>query len=368
MALRAAAALAALWCALRPAAADVTIALAVPLTGPRASAGEDMRRAADAMVHEINSRGGVLGERLVLRVEDDRCERPTAVQVARRLEHHKPALVVGHPCSGAAVAAAAVYAAAALLFISPGARHPALTASRSGKTIFRLAGRDDRQGAAAAEWLARSANGAGIIILRDGTLYARMLAQGAVRSLAASGTTGFSTLPISAGQKDYAHVAARLAAMRPGAVFFAGFPAEAILVLAAIRKAGISAAFLGADALATPGFGKELTPDLEPVRVLLPSDVEPRPDWHAADANELPNSSSAGSALAARTHRAIEAWAHAAQRAGTLATDRVAETLTKGAVATASSGPLTFDTNGDARVPSFEPARWSGTRWSPADQ
>ena len=67
----------------------------------------------------------------------------------------KPAFVVGHPCSGSAVAAASLYGAAGIVFIAPGVRHPALTAKRAGMTVFRLAGRDDRQGDAAAHWLTR---------------------------------------------------------------------------------------------------------------------------------------------------------------------------------------------------------------------
>ena len=52
--------------------------------------------------------------------------------------------------------------------LAPATRHPALTEPRAGPTIFRLAGRDDRQGASAGTYLARKFAGKPVAVVYGG--------------------------------------------------------------------------------------------------------------------------------------------------------------------------------------------------------
>ena len=61
--------------------------------------------------------------------------------------------------------------------------HPQLTAKRAGPTIFRLAGRDDRQGVAAAHLIARDFKGQKVALVQDRTLYARSIFDQAMAEL-----------------------------------------------------------------------------------------------------------------------------------------------------------------------------------------
>ncbi len=51
--------------------ADILIASIGPMTGPYASIGEQMRRGAEMAVADLNAEGGLLGQLVTLRVEDD---------------------------------------------------------------------------------------------------------------------------------------------------------------------------------------------------------------------------------------------------------------------------------------------------------
>ena len=64
--------------------ADVTIATAGPMTGQYAVFGEQMKRGAEMAVKDINAKGGVNGEQLVLEVGDDACDPKQAVAVANQ--------------------------------------------------------------------------------------------------------------------------------------------------------------------------------------------------------------------------------------------------------------------------------------------
>jgi len=51
--------------------ADITIGLIAPLTGPVAAYGEQVKNGAQTAIEEINKSGGVLGQKLVLKLGDD---------------------------------------------------------------------------------------------------------------------------------------------------------------------------------------------------------------------------------------------------------------------------------------------------------
>lgn len=374
MALRAAAVAVALVAA-APARADapaatpppILIVLAGPFSGPYAAHGEQMRRAAGAAVAAINGAGGLLGARLSLEVIDDGCERTRAQAAAERLAALRPALVVGHSCASAALAAARVYAQAGLIMITPGARHPDVTARRAGPNIFRLAGRDDVQGAAAAAHLRAHAKNGRLAIVHDRTAIARRLAEAAMSALAEAGSPSPLVLTIVAGEKDYGALAARLAQARVEAVLFAGFPIEAGIVLRQLRAAGSSAMFLAPDFAATREFVSAAGSAAEGINVLLP--FEPRraelAEPHGAAIEAVSTRDTPFNGLWLRTFGAVEAWAEAVRRAGAGTPEAVAPLLSSETLPTAL-GPVSFDARGDVRLPSYELWVWKDGGWAPA--
>lgn len=331
--------------------AEIRIGLAVPLSGPMASVGLAMQRALESAVMETNAAGGVLGAPLTLTVEDDGCARATAEGAATSLIREKPVLVIGHPCSSAASATAALYGNADVLFVAVGPRHPDVTRPKAplAVSVLRLAGRDDRQGDVAARWLLAQAPGRRVAIVHDRTAYARGIAEGAVSTLKTAGVAPVAVVPIVANKHDYSDAVAQLQASDAEAVLFAGYPEEAAIVVAELDRAGLDIPLLGSDALATPEFAEVAGKSKRRIEVLLPRGPTTRDD---AD----------GYARGARA--ALEAWTAAARRAGSVDARTLSGALRGSAFATRALGDIRFDLNGDLDAPAFQTASPRAGRWT----
>jgi branched-chain amino acid transport system substrate-binding protein len=159
-----------------PGRADVLIRLAAPITGKNAWFGEQLQRGAELAVADLNAAGGVLGQRVELITADDFCDPDQVVAAAKKLVSDGVIFVVGHMCSGAAVPASEIWAAAGVLMISPMATNPMLT-ELGRANVFRLAHRDDAAAMAAGNYLADHWSGKNIAILHDDTIFGIRLAE-----------------------------------------------------------------------------------------------------------------------------------------------------------------------------------------------
>ena len=83
--------------------ADITIGLVAPVTGPVAAYGDQVRNGAQAAVDAINEKGGVLGEKLVLKLVDDAGDPKQGVSGANLLVAEGVKYVVGPVTSGVAI-------------------------------------------------------------------------------------------------------------------------------------------------------------------------------------------------------------------------------------------------------------------------
>ncbi len=140
-----------------PMRADILVAVAgpmsvTPLTGQYATFGEELRRGAEMAVRDINARGGVNGQKLTLLTADDACDPKLAVEVANELARQGVVFVDGHYCSGASIPASRVYHERGILMIAPSSTNPRLT-EQGFANVFRVCGRDDAQGAFAADYV-----------------------------------------------------------------------------------------------------------------------------------------------------------------------------------------------------------------------
>src|SRR5579859_3618130 len=85
--------------------ADIKIATVGPITGSNAAFGEQLKKGAEQAVADINAKGGVLGQKLVLQVEDDACDPKQAVAVANKFAVSGVVFVAGHYCSSTSIPA-----------------------------------------------------------------------------------------------------------------------------------------------------------------------------------------------------------------------------------------------------------------------
>jgi branched-chain amino acid transport system substrate-binding protein len=335
--------------------ADVVIGIAGPTDGPGALTTRDIARAVKTQADRLNRNGGVLGERIGVVEADDGCAQASAEMAARKLSASGATLILGHPCASAAIAAAKVYAQAGIIFMATATRHATLTNPRAGPTIFRFAGRDDRQGASAGAYLARTFPGKPIAIVRDQSRYGEQIAQSAASALKTAGTTQIVTASVSGAQKDFTAVIAQLTAAHVEAVLFAGFPIEAGLLLRQLRTSGLTAVFIGSDALATDEFATTAGDQAGGVGVLLPSEAGERIMRADQIAAAFPGETPSSAFLLA--YAAVEAWHAAADAARSTGPAAVVPALQTGTFDTIV-GMVSFDANGDAAITSYDVVWW----------
>jgi branched-chain amino acid transport system substrate-binding protein len=155
---------------------EIKIGLVFPLTGPLATEGMNLKKAAEIAVQDINKSGGILGKSLRLVIEDDSCDSKKAVHVAHKLVDDKVVFVVGHLCSATSIAASSVYLKNRVIQMSLASESPMFT-ERDYEKVFRLSPRSDEEGEFAGEYMGRIDKGYPIGIYYEDTTYGKYVAE-----------------------------------------------------------------------------------------------------------------------------------------------------------------------------------------------
>ncbi len=345
---------------------EILIAVAGPMTGQYAAFGREMQAGAEAAVAQLKINGRAAGTKLRLLIEDDECDRSRAIAIAERLVAKRVALVVGHYCASASMAAAPIYAAAGIIMISPGTTDPQFTNKRAGSSIFRLAWRDDRQEpAAGGAYIARHFSGKRVAILHDRTQAGIQLASATKQAINAAGLSEVMYLGFIAGERDYSRLARDLRAQRIDAVYLGAYPSEAVLIYAALRADGQTTTVIGSNLLANINADKPVSSQIDGMLVTtVPST--------AGLANSAGQSSSGSpdrihALVRSNSQAALEVWSQASTNddGPRSSNSDVAITLQQRAFTTIL-GEVRFDSKGDAMVPYFKVHVWQGGELVPA--
>lgn len=260
--------------------ADIVIGLAIPVSGPVATIGDQVRNGATAAIEAANAKGGVLGQKLVLDVQDDACDPRQAVSVANRFVDAHVDLVVGHVCSGASMAASNVYAEAGALMITPASNTAKLT-ERGLKTIFRVCGRDDQQGQLSAKVIAEGWHDKKIALLHDNSAFGRGLAEATRDNLHKLGVTETIFDAITPGDRDYTAMIARLKSAGIDLVYYGGYQQEMGLLVRQANDQGYHPQFLGTSGIATREFAQIAGPASDGVLFTFNPDPRKQPNGMA---------------------------------------------------------------------------------------
>ncbi len=337
----------------------IRVIVALPITGARRSVGAAARQRLSLLKSAIDAAGGITNRPLQLEIEDDACTRDAARDLATRITamSPQPAVVIGHPCATAAIAAAPIYQQAGVLFLAAGMRHPQLTEKRAGHLVFRAAGRDDRQGAEAGQRLrARAGDSGTALIIHDRTVLTRALAKAAGEAAAFGAKAPPAELTIVSGESDYSKLIDEIARREPQAILFAGFPSEAAIILKQLRARGLSVPFLVTDAMATAEFidhaGDLLETDVE---VMMPISI---------NRDTLPESEMPDALVASDVTAALSVWVDAVTAIASTDASQIAHNLSS---PRSHLDEIGFDSAGDAVARAFAPFARRGNVWQRAD-
>lgn len=336
--------------------------------------GSETLAGAESAAVVINAAGGLLGRAVRVVSWSEDCTSARALQVAEEVVRLQPALVIGHLCANAALAAAPVYGKAGLLLIVPGVRHPKLTAAPiASPLLLRLAGRDDRFAAETVGFIVGHRPGGRVAIVADRTRQAGEMARGVAQEMMRQKLVQPHNERFESGEKSYDLLAGRVKASGAAVVLIPAQPVELGIVAAGLRKVGANALIVGSEILAVPEIEPTARHEAGNLVLMLPwTGLERAGMGHAfpalttASRASSPAVNRAAAAVFARAAAALQVWAAAVQRTGTTDAAAIAAALRSGAAMT-SVGMIGFDDRGDALVPSYVPHSWRDGGWVPLD-
>ena len=347
------------------AAADIRIGFANPLTGPLSLSGERNRVAVEMAFEDLNERGGVLGESVTLIAVDDACGLQRSVEAARELVDASVEVVIGHFCSHSSLLAAGVYETADILMITPSSTHPRLT-EEGRRNVFRLNGRDDRQGELAGDFLVEHWRGHQIAIVHDGSTYGEGLAIEARKQLRARGGREAVYDFYRPNSHDYSDLLERLRQAEVDVLYVGGYGPDAGLILRTARERGLDLQLVGGDGLGMDEFWAVAGERGEGTIFSGRWDVRDRPQ--AADLLARFRARGLGTrTLGVGAYAAVQVWAQAVERAGSLELADVAETLRRGRFDTVV-GRVAFDNKGDMLGAAWQWKVWTAGEYVPLER
>jgi branched-chain amino acid transport system substrate-binding protein len=349
-------------CPARAAATVVKIAVAVPLTGNVAAAGDDIKAAVRMMVDATNAAGGVGGAKVELVSFDDLCEPREAALVAASIVRDPDIVgVIGHMCSSAHLAALPAYVREGVPVISPTATSVVIAArnrDEQGKVwSFRTVYRDDFQGKFLAKYMAKVMGLGKAALLYENTDYGLGLKKAFLKQ---AGRRHLALVAVEAykkGDLDFTALLTKIKAAGPQGLFIAGNYAEGALIASQAASVGLAVPKFGADALDNPDYIRLAGPAAEDTYLTAPA------------LDETPGSAG-GRFVAAFAQRfgRQPSWmsAYAYDAAGVLLSavakagpdrDKVRAALAAmtgpGSAYAGIAGPIFFDASGDCRRPAF---------------
>jgi branched-chain amino acid transport system substrate-binding protein len=208
----------------------------------------------------LEERGTGLGVDVELFDEDDGYDRGRTEAIARKLAADASVVaVVGPPSTEMTLPSAPVYHEAGLAHVATAATNPTLT--RQGwRTFFRVVANDTQHCRDAAAFAVRRLGARRIVIIQDGTVWAKDVAAGFRDAVAALGLAAPTIIEArERANRTYDDVAALVAAGAPDLVFVAAHETVAVPLAPQLREAGVAAPFFAPNALkpfpyiATPG-------------------------------------------------------------------------------------------------------------------
>jgi branched-chain amino acid transport system substrate-binding protein len=328
--------------------ADIRIAVTGPVTGPLAAPGEEIVNGAKQAAADINAKGGINGEKVEISIFDDACDPKQAVSVANSIVSQGFDAVAGHFCSGSTLPASDVYAESGIPEMTVSS-NPKIT-ERGYQQIFRISGRDDRQGPIGAAFIAKTFPSAKVALVSDKSEYGQGLV-GAVRdALSKDGISVTLDDAINPGEKDYSALIAKLKAQGVEVLYYGGYHTEAGLIMRQASDTGLDLKIIGADSLNTAELAAIVGATASNIYFTFPRDAT-KTEKGKALAEEFGQHNMNPGGWTLYSYAIIQAFADAAAQAGGK-TDQIATILHTQPVETVL-GKITFDEKGDNTDPGY---------------
>ncbi|EFC54797.1 receptor family ligand-binding protein [Enterobacter cancerogenus ATCC 35316] len=334
--------------------ADIKVAVVGAMSGPVAQYGDQEFTGAEQAVADINAKGGIKGEKLQIVKYDDACDPKQAVAVANKVVNDGIKYVIGHLCSSSTQPASDIYEDEGILMITPAATAPELTA-RGYKLILRTTGLDSDQGPTAAKYIVDKVKPKRIAIVHDKQQYGEGLARSVQDNLKKANADVVFFDGITAGEKDFSTLVARLKKENIDFVYYGGYHPEMGQILRQARAAGLKTQFMGPEGVANVSLSNIAGDSAEGLLVTKPKNYDQVPaNKPIVDAIKAKKQDPSG-AFVWTTYAALQSLQAGLNQSADPA--EIATWLKANSVETVM-GPLSWDEKGDLKGFEFGVFDW----------
>jgi branched-chain amino acid transport system substrate-binding protein len=332
-------------CGITVAQAEIKVGIAGPLSGSALNAGEQQEIGAQKAFVHLNDKGGVLGKEIVVISVDDACEPRQAKAVARQLVSEGVVFVVGHLCSACSLAASKIYEEAGIIMLSPASTNPKVT-DEGGANVFRVIGRDDQQGTIAGDYLADHHSNSKIAIIHDGQSYGQGLAEYTKRQMNKRGVTEVMFDGYTPDQRDYRSIVDQLVTKKTDVLYVGGYSGDIGIIIRQAKKELPNLRLFSGDSLVNAEFTFVAGEASEGSYFTFGPDMRQKPEARDVVAAIREEDAYEPEGFTLYSYGAVQAWAQAVEKAGSLKPKAVIDALREGSFDTVL-GKIGFDEKGD---------------------
>jgi branched-chain amino acid transport system substrate-binding protein len=234
-----------------PTKGDLTVYVAVPLSGFQANGGQTVLGGVRLAADEFNRAGGLLGYKLVVVPLDDESDSDVAVSLADQVKSDiasgKRVLgLIGHYNSGQTLAAMEIYKDLPIVVLTPTASEVSLT-QKGYTNFFRINANDATQARVDAQFLVSKLGAKKVAIVHNDDPYGIGLGQALSDELGKLGAATATQIQVKVEQSEYVTEVQQLKAAAPDAIFYAGYEVETPYLRNALVNAGVKVPFMASD-------------------------------------------------------------------------------------------------------------------------
>ena len=336
--------------------AQIKLGVAGPITGPNAAFGAQLKNGVEQAVEDINAAGGILGQKITVSIGDDVSDPKQGVSVANKFVGDGVKFVVGHFNSGVTIPASEVYQENGMIVVTPSATNPKLT-ERKMWNVFRTCGRDDQQGAVAADYIVKNLKGKKVAVVHDKTTYGQGLADETKKAMNAKNVKEVLYEGINTGEKDFSALVSKIKASGAEIVYWGGLHTEGGLIVRQMRDQGVNAVLMSGDGITSDEFASIGGPGVAGTLMTFPPDPRDRPEAKAVVA-KFEAKKFNPEAYTLYSYAAVEILKQAAEQAKSLDPKKVAEVMHSGKAFKTVIGDIAYDKKGDITRPDYTMYTW----------
>lgn len=335
---------------------EIKIAVVGAMSGPVAQYGDMEFTGARQAIADINAKGGINGNTLVAVEYDDACDPKQAVAVANKVINDGIRHVIGHLCSSSTQPASDIYEDEGIIMITPAATNADLT-TRGYQMVLRTTGLDSDQGPTAVKYILDEIKPARIAVVHDKQQYGEGLARSVRESLNKAGVKEVMFEGVTAGDKDFSALVAKLKKENVDFVYFGGYYPEMGQILRQAKQSGLNIHFMGPEGVGNSSLSNIAGDASEGMLVTLPKRYDQvATNQPIVDALKAKKEDPTGP-FVWTTYAAIQSLTTAMERTGSVEPEDLVKDLKANPVDTVM-GTLSWQPNGDLKGFEFGIFEW----------